>query len=176
MNAFFSILHIFSAWWYVETTPVVLPAERSDQIPREMIRDGIFIPPEYRDTIRIAAERYRIPFNVFARLGYSESWLDPRAVRFHKDRRQRDLGMWQFNSKWLAHHRAELGDFDPMNVEQATEKAAKKFRRLYDVTGSWYDAALSWKCGVEGRKDAGNGIKAVCRWIAEGTKPFYRRY
>lgn len=173
-QALFKLFEILTASFYLETHPVILPAERSEQIPREWIRDSVFIPQEYRETLRIAAERYRINFQVFARLGYSESWLDPKAIRYHKGSKYRDLGMWQFNEKWLHAHFAELGRFDPMDVEQSTEKAAKKLKRLYLYHGSWYHASMSYKCGIEGSYEASDYIQAVCRWIAEGIRPWYK--
>ncbi len=169
------MIEIFLSWLYVESHNPILPAEGSQQIHREWIRDDIFIPFEYREMLQVAAFRYRIPFQVLVRLGYSESWLNPKAVRYHKGTKYRDLGMWQWNEKWLHTHRRELGWFDPMDPGQSTEKAARKFKRLYVLTGSWYEAALAYKCGFEGRKDAPEAIKEMCKWVSEGTKPYLKR-
>lgn len=159
------MIEIFLAWLYVETHPVVMPAESSAQIPREWIRDEIYIPPEFREFFAESSRRHEVPFTVLTRCAYSESWINPKAVRYHRDRRHQDLGIFQWNSKWLQDHRGKLGHFDPMEPREAIDAAAKWLKILYDGLGSWYNAVLAFKRGVDGRRHAEPEIKAVCRWI-----------
>lgn len=77
--------------------------------------------------------------DVFARIAFCESSLDPAAVHLNADG-SRDHGLWQINDRWWP----ELFDGqDPYDSATAAQMA----RAVYDVQGldAWEPSASCWQ-------------------------------
>lgn len=72
--------------------------------------------------------------------------------------------------KWFPYFRERFGIEDPLNPWQSLEFAAKYLRWLYEQTGSWEEAVLSYKTGVNGAKNAGPKLRKLARWIVSGKE------
>lgn len=109
---------------------------------------------------------HKVPPDILYRLIESESSWDAKAV--NKTKKEYSVGLAQINTKWLEYFREVYKINDPWGAEQAVQFAEDRLYDLYLLTGSWYEACLAYKCGLEGRKDAPGDIKAICRWVVEG--------
>lgn len=112
-----------------------------------------------------STETFRgVPVYILDRLLQSESSWIYSAVNKEEDSR----GLAQVNMVYFDYFSRKYGITDPMNPWQSLCFAADYLYDLYLATGSWYEACLAYKCGLDGRSNAPEFIKSICRMIVEG--------
>ena len=104
------------------------------------------IPAQYEKAFVTAALRHNIPLWVLARTAYRESGFNPNEIGDNGT--SIDLGMFQFNNRYLGWFCEKYGEFDPMNPYEAVEVAAQHLAWLHEQTGNWPDAIAAWNCGL----------------------------
>lgn len=107
-----------------------------------------WIPPAFRAVVREASRETGISESVLGKLAASESSWRPGLVVGPLENGSYDLGVVGWNSRWLAFHRAQVGDFDPMNPVEAIPAAARWLRALENELGSLERAVVAWKSGA----------------------------
>jgi len=120
----------------------------------------------YVGTLESSEINPKVPPDILYRLIESESSWDAKAV--NKTKNEHSVGLAQVNMKWLEYFRRIYKISDPRDSVQAVQFVEDILYDIYLTTGSWYEACLAYKCGLEGRKDAPGDIKAICRWVVEG--------
>ena len=108
------------------------------------------VPIEYREIFAAAAEGAGIPPWALESIAWAESMFDHKARSPVRDDGHRDLGMFQFNTRyldWYAEQYNAGAPFDPMIPAEATVIAAKHIRFLYERYGQWSDVFLAYNCG-----------------------------
>lgn len=124
-------------------------------------------PYPYIETEKPDITFYRnVPTEILDRLIQSESsWVvDAKS----KKEGENSIGLAQVNMRFFQYFRETYGIQDPTNPWQSLCFAADYLSDLYLATGSWYEACLGYKCGLDGRADAPEWKKELCHWIAEG--------
>ena len=81
---------------------------------------------------------------------------------------ENSIGLAQVNMKWLAYFKEKYGLKDPMKPSEALDFAADYLHDLYLATGSWYEAVLAYKCGLNGRHNAPGNIRKIAYWVVNG--------
>jgi len=150
-------------------TKIELPSSRHEELFQLMDEKPAYhVPVEYKVFLEKEARLNRIPYEKFERLCQSESDFRNISKPHYPGSKYHDRGIFQFNSKWQWWFERALGKFDPMKPEEAAGKAALWFRICYNELGSWYLAALAFKCGLNGWKNAPDEYKRIARWIDTG--------
>jgi len=121
-------------------------------------------PPYVVEEVPKPETFHGVPVDILDRLIQSESSWRYNVVNKAEDSR----GLAQVNMKYFPYFRKVYGIKDPMNPWQSLCFAADYLSDLYLATGSWYEACLGYKCGLDGRADAPEWKKELCHWIAEG--------
>lgn len=108
--------------------------------------------------------RYGLPLEL-KYLAVVESMLKPTAMS-----RAGALGLWQFMFRTARSYGLRIDSFvdERMDVEKATEAAARYLKNLYDMLGDWPLAISAYNCG------SGNVNKAIRR--AGGKRDFWSVY
>ena len=109
------------------------------------------VPEEYRDMFTDAAASAGIPLWALESVAYIETGFNPGAMSAPREDGNCDLGMMQFNSKyleWYARRYNGAEPFDPLDPGEAIPIAAKHLSFLYDHYGTWADACLAYNAGI----------------------------
>jgi soluble lytic murein transglycosylase-like protein len=109
------------------------------------------VPEEYRNLFNVASISAGIPPGVLESIAFVESGFYSQAISPPGAEGRRDLGMFQFNSKymrWYSDTYNEGKDFDPMDPEEAVIIAAKHIRYLHDYYGHWPTVCLAYNAGI----------------------------
>ncbi len=125
-------------------------------------------PYPYIETEEPDITFYRnVPTEILDRLIQSESsWVvDAKS----KKEGENSVGLAQVNMEWFTYFQKEYGITDPLKPSEALDFAADYLHDLYLVTGSWYEAVLAYKCGINGRHNAPENIKKIAKWVATGV-------
>lgn len=107
-----------------------------------------------------------VPTDILDRLIQSESsWVvDAKS----KKEGENSIGLAQVNMEWFEYFQKKYGITDPLKPSEALDFAADYLHDLYLATGSWYEAVLAYKCGLNGRVNAPENIKKIAYWVATG--------
>lgn len=108
--------------------------------------------------------RYGLPLEL-KYLAIVESMLKPTVMS-----RAGALGIWQFMFRTARSYGLRIDSYidERMDVEKATDAAARHLRNLYDMFGDWPLAISAYNCG------SGNVNKAIRR--ADGKRDFWSVY
>jgi soluble lytic murein transglycosylase-like protein len=110
------------------------------------------VPEEYRALFDFAASAAGIPPEALESIAFVESGFDPAAVSPLRENGQRDLGMFQFNSRYLRWYADAYNSgrpFDPMEPAEAALVAARHLRFMRDYYGgSWPMVFLAYNAGM----------------------------
>ena len=108
--------------------------------------------------------RYGLPLEL-KYLAIVESMLKPTVMS-----RAGALGIWQFMYRTARSYGLRIDSYidERMDVEKATDAAARYLRNLYDMFGDWPLAISAYNCG------SGNVNKAIRR--ADGKRDFWSVY
>jgi soluble lytic murein transglycosylase-like protein len=109
------------------------------------------VPKAYRSLFDAAAGSAGIPVGVLESIAFVESGFEPAAMSPPRESGQRDLGMFQFNSTYLAWYADAYNagiPFDPMEPAEAARVAARHLRFMYDYYDSWPTACLAYNAGM----------------------------
>jgi soluble lytic murein transglycosylase-like protein len=107
------------------------------------------VPEEYRLIFDTAINAAGIPPGVMESIAFVESGFTPSAVSPVRKSGYRDMGMFQFNSKYLDWYSERYGAFDPLKPEEAASVAAMHIRFLYDRYGHWPTVCLAYNAGMD---------------------------
>jgi soluble lytic murein transglycosylase-like protein len=122
-----------------------------EELNRSLVPPRREVPEEYRllfDTVAISAG---IPPGVLESIAFVESGFCPGAMSPMRESSHQDLGMFQFNSKYLAWYADRYNSgipFDPMVPEEAAPIAAKHIRYLYERYRRWPTVCLAYNAGM----------------------------
>jgi soluble lytic murein transglycosylase-like protein len=108
-------------------------------------------PEEYLTIFEAAALSACIPPGVLESIAFVESGFDPVAMSPLRESGHCDLGMFQFNSAYLAWYAETYNAgiaFDPLSPGEAITVAAKHLRFLYDRYGYWPTVCLAYNAGM----------------------------
>jgi soluble lytic murein transglycosylase-like protein len=131
----------------VETYPLIYDR----QPERALIPPRREVPEEYRAIFDAAAGSAGIPLGVLESIAFVESGFYPAAKSSLRENGQRDLGMFQFNSTYLAWYADTYNGgipFDPMVPGEAALIAAKHIRYLYERYNHWPTVCLAYNAGI----------------------------
>jgi membrane-bound lytic murein transglycosylase D len=109
------------------------------------------VPEEYRAIFDAAAISSGIPLEILASIAFVESGFNPAAMSPLRESGQQDLGMFQFNSRYLAWYAETYNagiTFDPLSPREAILIAARHIRFLYDRYGHWPTVCLAYNAGM----------------------------
>ena len=110
-----------------------------------------------------------VPVEILDRLIQSESswrpWVENKSPHEHS------VGLAQVNLRWLPYFREKYGLQDPRKPSEALSFAARYLQDLRQITGSWYEAVLAYKCGLDGRHAAPPHIRRIAWWVVYGKEP-----
>ena len=121
------------------TMPEPLPPRRS-------------VPEQYRDLFTNASESTGIPLGVLESIAFVESeFLTTARSPIRRDG-HRDLGMFQFNDRYLQWYSDMYNGgvlFDPFLPEEAILIAALHVAFLYERYGNWSDVFFAYNSGMD---------------------------
>jgi len=143
--------------------------ERAIEPPRRNV------PEEYRELFADAADCAGIPPGALESIAWAESKFCAEAKSPEREDENRDLGMFQFNSKYLDWYAGQYNrgiPLDPMIPAEAIGIAAKHIRFLYDRYGKWGDVLIAYNAGygaVDREEIPESAIQYLLR-IFEGKK------
>lgn len=107
------------------------------------------VPNAYIEIVADAIEETGVPAHLFAKLIAYESGWNPKAVGINKNG-TKDRGLAQLNSAYihsLEKHNAGA-EIDPHDPAVALPVAARHLAWLYEQTGSWWGAIMSYNAGL----------------------------
>jgi soluble lytic murein transglycosylase-like protein len=133
----------------VETYPLIYDRQREPE--RSLIPPRREVPEEYRAVFDAAAKSAGIPLGVLESIAFVESGFYPMAMSPLRENARRDLGMFQFNSTYLAWYAGRYNSgipFDPMEPAEAAIIAAKHIRFLYERYNHWPTVCLAYNAGM----------------------------
>jgi len=133
------------------TPPTDRPVYRQEQEQKKPGPPRRMVPEEYRDLFTAAAAFAGIPPGALESIAWAESRFCPEAKSPERDDECRDLGMFQFNSRYLGWYADRYNSgvpFDPMDTEEAIYIAAQHVRFLYECYGRWGDVFLAYNAGI----------------------------
>jgi soluble lytic murein transglycosylase-like protein len=137
---------------YLIIPPISAPVYQQPEIPKEKPHElpRRNVPEEYLDLFIAAAITAGIPPGALESIAWAESGFCPEAESPEREDEYRDLGMFQFNSKYLEWYAKRYNrgvPFDPMVPEEAVAIAAKHIRFLYERYNRWSDVFLAYNAG-----------------------------
>jgi soluble lytic murein transglycosylase-like protein len=113
------------------------------------------LPPrrysEYAELFELVADTEGVPTAVLESVAFAESRFEPDAQSPVRNDGFQDLGMFQFNAKYLAWYAEQYNGgkpFDPLGHETAAVIAARHLRALREQFGSWPLAVMAYNCGA----------------------------
>jgi soluble lytic murein transglycosylase-like protein len=115
---------------------------------------NVLVPnPEYRAMVKATSYRFNVPAPLLAALIDQEtnSTWSPSITNDNPNGTV-DIGLAQANSQYLEYFAWKFGLLDPTDPTQSINFCAKYLRYLYDHTGSWLGALISYKCGLNGKQ------------------------
>jgi len=125
--------------------------------PWQERKEGLLAPP---------APEFLVPPGILYRLIQSESSWNPRAA--HRSSREYSLGLAQVNMRYLEYFTKKYGLTDPLDPYQAVLFVERYLYDLYLQTGSWEEAVLAYKFGLDNRHRVGERYKHLAHWIVYG--------
>ena len=145
---------------YVVKNYMVAYCEKRGATMQQAMALSDYYFPIFEETFR----RYGLPLEL-KYLAVVESMLKPTAMS-----RAGALGIWQFMFRTARAYGLKIDSYidERMDVEKATEAAARYLRSLYDMLGDWPLAISAYNCG------SGNVNKAIRR--AGGKRDFWSVY
>jgi hypothetical protein len=134
----------------VETYPLIY--NRQEEPEKALVPPRREVPEEYRAIFDTAAISAGIPMAVLESIAFVESGFYPAAMSPLRENGRRDLGMFQFNSRYLAWYADTYNGgtpFDPMEPAEAAFVAARHLRFMYDYYGRhWPAVCLAYNAGM----------------------------
>jgi soluble lytic murein transglycosylase-like protein len=109
-------------------------------------------PVPYKALFDTASKEAEIPVEVLQAIAYAESRFNPDLISKARKDKSRDMGMFQFNSKylsWFAEKHNGGRHFDPMLPAEAARIAARHIRWLYDKFEYWPAVILAYNAGFK---------------------------
>jgi soluble lytic murein transglycosylase-like protein len=109
------------------------------------------VPVEYRDLFQDSAASVGIPPEVLESIVFVESGFIAEALSPEREGGYRDLGICQFNSRYLDWYAGQYNGgvpFDPMNPEEAVPVAAQHIRFLWERYSHWPMVCLAYNAGM----------------------------
>jgi soluble lytic murein transglycosylase-like protein len=106
---------------------------------------------EYTELFELVAGAERVPAAVLESVAFAESRFEPGAKSPMRSDGFQDMGMFQFNAKYLAWYAEQYNGgkpFDPLEHETAAVIAARHLRALREQFGSWPLAVMAYNCGA----------------------------
>jgi soluble lytic murein transglycosylase-like protein len=132
-------------------TPVTFIYRVKKEPERTPVPPRRAVPLEYRSIIDAAAISAGIPHGVLESIAFVESGFNPSAISPAGTGGRCDLGMFQFNSKYLEWYAKTYNSgiaFDPLSPWEAAMVTAKHIRFLYDRYGHWPTVCLAYNAGM----------------------------
>ena len=128
-------------YWQPEplTMPEPLPPRRS-------------VPERYKGLFAFTSSFYGIPPEILESIAFIESGFMASAQSPIRDDGHRDLGMFQFNDKYLDWYSRVYNEgilFDPFVPEEAIRVAALHIVFLYERYGTWMDVFFAYNAGMD---------------------------
>ena len=108
-------------------------------------------PAEYLPIIEKEAENAGIPIEILESIIWVESGFRATAQSPPREDGHRDVGICQFNSKYLDWFSDQYNSgilFDPMDPGEAIRIAALHIRYLYERYGSWPEVCIAYNAGM----------------------------
>ena len=108
-------------------------------------------PAEHRAIIEREAGNAGVPVEILESIIRAESDFTSAAQSAVREDGHRDIGICQFNTKYLGWYSERYNGgvpFDPMDPEEAIRIAALHIRYLYERYGSWTDCILAYNAGT----------------------------
>jgi soluble lytic murein transglycosylase-like protein len=109
------------------------------------------VPAEYRDLFQESAASAGIPPEVLESIVFVESEFIAGALSPVREGGYRDLGICQFNSRYLGWYAEQYNggvSFDPMSPEEAVPIAAQHIRFLWERYSHWPTVCLAYNAGM----------------------------
>ena len=110
------------------------------------------VPEQYRDLFANASESVGIPPGVLESIAFVESEFLAVAQSPIRRDGHRDLGMFQFNDRFLRWYSDIYNGgvlFDPFVPEEAIKVAALHILFLYELYGNWPDVFFAYNAGMD---------------------------
>jgi soluble lytic murein transglycosylase-like protein len=92
-----------------------------------------------------------MPPGVLESIAFVESGFEPAAMSSLRESGRQDLGLFQFNSAYLAWYAETYNagmPFDPLSPQEVILVAARHIRFLYDRYGHWPTVCLAYNAGI----------------------------
>jgi soluble lytic murein transglycosylase-like protein len=124
-------------------------------------------PIEYQQILNTEASKAGIPIEVLESIIWAESRFLPTVRSPARKDGHRDLGLAQFNSRYLKWYSNKYNGgvlFDPMVPEEAVRIAALHIRYLYERYGHWPDVVLAYNAGITA-VDKGRVPESAVRYL-----------
>jgi len=117
--------------------------------PHRLLEPSYELPLRYVPWLQLLTTEYEVPLWLVARLVQVESSWNERAINRNRNGTY-DYGLFQLNSDYIEYFewKYSVEDLNPFNWKQSAEVAVKHLRKLYEATGSWYEATLAYNCGL----------------------------
>ena len=122
---------------------VVEPEQETESLPPRRLS-------EYSEFFELVAAEENIPVSILESVAFVESGFRPWAVSPERCDGNKDLGMFQFNSKYLEWFGMKYNGgeyFDPFDYEIAAVVAARYLLCLKERLGTWPLAVMAYNCG-----------------------------
>lgn len=141
-----------------------LPAENHSQLFH--LEPFQYIDPVLKDI----EKETNVPTEVLYRLIQSESAWDIYAESPVRKDGSFDIGLAQIHSGYLEYFTIQFmnGCLDPNHPVDSLRFAARYLKYLYDKTGCWYQAVVSYKIGLNRRHLAPEYLIFLSRWVVDG--------
>jgi hypothetical protein len=123
--------------------------------PLPLLRD---IPQEYEAIVNNAVSEAGVPIEIVVAIIWVESEFNPNALSPEREDTNRDMGICQFNLKylqWYADMYNRGKEFDPMNPAEAIPVMALHIKWLHERYNHWPDVIMAYNAGFA-RVDSGN--------------------
>ena len=131
------------------------------------------LPPRrysaYTDLFELVADVEGVLAAVLESVAFAESRFTPGAKYPARSDGFQDMGMFQFNEKYLAWYAERYNGgnpFDPFEHETAAVIAARHLRALREQFGSWPLAVMAFNCGAS-RVEADEIPESTYRYVGK---------
>lgn len=143
-----------------------LYSPRLSEIP---LPPGRNVPTEYRELFEKTSNEFGLPHSILESLAFVESGFRADAQSPARADGYRDLGMFQFNSKYHQWYSDRYNGgvlFDPFDPAVSINIAAQHMQFLFNRYGNWYDAFLAYNAGMD-RIDRFNVPESAERYLTK---------
>jgi soluble lytic murein transglycosylase-like protein len=110
------------------------------------------VPEQYQDLFKTTSQSAGIPYGVLESIAFVESRFRASARSPVRDDGHRDLGMFQFNDRYLQWYSDQYNNglpFDPFVPEEAIRIAVLHILFLFDRYGNWADVFMAYNAGMD---------------------------